>query len=114
MKRIWDVIVGVTMIVLGAVVQFIFFGLLLFPCFAFGEAIGITKANLSVFGYASGITIILTLNLIAFWEYFRKRRMATFGDGVYKLKAIVSPDSAHIAGSIVLLPRGVDRIINGV
>ncbi|MBN2310844.1 MAG: hypothetical protein JXR94_17855 [Candidatus Hydrogenedentes bacterium] len=117
MKRIWDVIVGMVMIVLSLAVQSIFYVFLLFPAFAILEALQMDYDSPALQWVLLGSYAVL-FNGIACFEYFRRRRQATLGGaglspGVHAFKAVAIPDSGHIAWAIFLVPRGLDRILFG-
>jgi hypothetical protein len=56
------------------------------------------------------VALFVLFNGASFYEYFRRRRVVTFRRTD---RTIGNPDSWHTSMAIFLLPRGIDRIING-
>lgn len=117
--RVWDVCVGLVMIALSACVQFIFLNMLMFVVYAIMNPYETSElASNPYFHWGCVALFALLFNGIACFEYFRRQRMAQLGGpgmraGIHALKAVAKPDSGHIAWSIFLVPRGIDRIVFG-
>ena len=91
-------------------------------------AMGVLGVLEGVFGYKMAdaawlipvlfIGAFLLFNGISIYEYFVKKRVAKLGSGSVRevidgLRAVVAADSQHLSMIIFLLPRGIDRILNG-
>jgi len=113
LQRILDTIVSLVAIVLSLGFQAIFFVLLAWGVTGLLEVCGVeVKSELAYWLIGGGL--LVAFNAIAFYEYFRKRRMASITrSGVHGLEAIVEPDSAHVAGILFMIPRAVDVILRG-
>ena len=116
-KRMWDVMIGSMMILLSLAVQLLFYVFLSFPAYAVLEAFHLPTEGPVIQWAIIGFYAVV-FNGIACFEYFRRRKLATLGTAtvrksIHAFKAVASPDSKHIAWSIFLVPRGIDRIAFG-
>lgn len=112
-KRIYDVIVGVVMIAVGGAFQLVFLVLLWMGIIGILEWRGI-KVESEALHWVILIGLVLIFNGIAFWEYFRRRRMAHMGRPVRAVAdAVVGVSSTTVAHIIFLIPRAIDRIFTG-
>jgi hypothetical protein len=103
--RLWSAVVGIIMISLSLLVQlpiFMMLSAILVP-------LVLPNANL----WAGILAFFVLFNGVCFFEYFRKRRVATLGGAVHKLAGLVQPRSSHLLMVLFLVPRGIDRIVTG-
>jgi hypothetical protein len=95
MQRIWDIIVGSFMILVGLAVGVVIAGLIAIPVIvALPEEVG----KKTWIGYAVGAGILVILNAASFYDVYRRRR----ANMVY-----------GSSGIIHLVPRGVRLIMTG-
>ncbi len=103
--RLWSVVVGLIMISLSLLVQlpiFMMLSAILVP-------LVLPNANL----WYGILAFFILFNGVCFYEYFRKRRVATLGGAVHKLAGVIQPRSSHLVMVLFLVPRGIDRIVMG-
>ena len=97
MTRVWDVMVGLTMIMLSLAFQVIFFGLVVMTVlYAIGSWWGSQLPRWAVIMVL--VATLISINAAAFYDYRR---------------GAVKSAIAGKSGRIHLLPRGFDRMMNG-
>jgi hypothetical protein len=106
LKRLWGILVGVVMIALSLLIQFLLFIII--------AVIVVPLVLPRVDPWISVLALMILINSVSCYEYFRKRRVVTLGSStVHKLAGVVRPTSGHAVMAFFLVPRGIDRIIRG-
>jgi len=120
-RRVWDMIVGLIMILCSLVAQLLFcivltMGVWGIAIFAAGNRLG--ERGQAVLTVVVFFASLLILNAVLLYEYFVRRRVRKLGsreigETVDAATAIAGAGSGHISMVLFLLPRGIDRIIHG-
>jgi hypothetical protein len=106
LSRLWGVVVGIVMIALSLLVQLPL--VMMFTAIVIPHVL--PKADL----WVSILVLMVLINSISCYEYFRKRRVVTLGRStVHKLAGVIRPRTSHAVMAFFLVPRGIDRIITG-
>jgi hypothetical protein len=102
LRRLWSVIIGLVMISLSLIFQLLF--IMLIAGIAVPEVLPQLDPRITF------VVLFVLFNGVSLCEYFRRRRVVTFRNPD---RTLGNPDSWHTSMAIFLLPRGIDRIING-
>lgn len=120
MARWWrrgiDAVVGVLMVVLSLLIQWVGYAIVSMILLGAAGALGaeISDKTGQWLYWLLIVFFVLLVNGLACYEYFRlKRTVSLAASGVHAAKAMVSPDSKQVAGFIFLVPRGLDQAIWG-
>lgn len=122
--RLWrrgvDVLVGVLMVVLSLLVQWVAYALASMILLGAAGALGLEISDKTGqwLYWLLIVSFLVLVNGLACYEYFRLKRTVSLGTpgmrpGIHAAKAMVSPDSKHAAGFIFLVPRGLDQALWG-
>lgn len=109
--RVWDVIVGLVMLIAAAALQAIFLTLLVFAVAGVLQCANVKTGNALLSGIA--IAVFAGFNAASCWVYFRRLRRTGFDRGDARVEGIGGPRSTSATGIIFLVPRALSRMALG-